>query len=126
MTRDRRVLLAIAAGNAVVIVCGRSRVRSVFRSAPLRALPKLCPFPMCSTIAEAAIVTLSIALAAIRRPLPVGRWTTGAAGVVASVVALGIAIAAIVGVQGGGGCPDTRIRVSVHRRGQRGREPLVR
>ena len=104
MTRDRRVLLAIAAGNAVVIVMWALSRTVGLPIGPTPGIAESVSLPdVLATIAEAAIVTLSIALAAIRRPLPVGRWTTGAAGVVASVVALGITIAAIVGVQGGGG-----------------------
>jgi hypothetical protein len=104
MTRDRRVLLAIAAGNALVIVVWVLSRTAGLPIGPTPGIAESVSLPdVLATIAEAAVVALSIALTLIRRPLAVGRWTAGAATVVVCVVALGITIAAVVGVQGGGG-----------------------
>lgn len=104
VTRARRVLLAIAAGNAVVIVVWALSRTVGLPIGPTPGIAESVSLPdVLASIAEAAIVALSLALTLIRRPLPVGRWTAGAAAVAVCVAALGITIAAVIGVQGGGG-----------------------
>jgi hypothetical protein len=104
MTQDRRVLVGIIAGNALVIVVWALSRTVGLPIGPTPGIAESVSLPdVLATVAEAAIVALSIALCLIRRPLPMRRCTAGAAAVVMCVVALGVTIAAVVGVQAGGG-----------------------
>jgi hypothetical protein len=103
-TRDRRVLLTIAAGNALVIMVWALSRTVGLPIGPTPGIAESVSLPdVLATIAEAAIVALSSALAFVRRPLPLGRWVAAAAAATVCVAAVALTIAAVVGVQGGGG-----------------------
>jgi hypothetical protein len=104
MVRHRRLVLAIAVGNAIVIVVWALSRTVGLPIGPTPGVAESVSLPdVLATIAEAAIVALSLALAVLRRPLTVGRWTVRAAAGTACIIALGVTVVAVIGVQAGGG-----------------------
>lgn len=104
MNRHHRLLLAIALGNALVIVVWALSRTVGLPIGPTPGIAESVSLPdVLASIAEAAIVMLSLALVLIRRPMMMSRWVIGMAAIAAVSIALVITMFAIVGVQAGGG-----------------------
>jgi hypothetical protein len=104
MTRNRRWLMAIALGNALIIVVWAVSRTVGLPIGPTPGVAESVSVPdVLATVAEVAIVTLSVALVRIRHPLSMRRWIVGGTAILVPVIALVIAVVAIIGVEAGGG-----------------------
>jgi hypothetical protein len=104
VTRNRRWLMAIALGNALIIVVWAVSRTVGLPIGPTPGVAESVSVPdVLATVAEVAIVTLSAALARTRHPLSVRRWFVGGAVIIVPTIALVIAVVAIIGVQAGAG-----------------------
>jgi hypothetical protein len=104
MSRHRRWLMAVALGNALVIVVWAVSRTVGLPIGPTPGVAESVSLPdVLATVAEVAIVTLSVALVVIRRPLSMSRWIVGGAVISVPIIAVATAVVAIIGAQAGGG-----------------------
>lgn len=103
-SRRRRWLMAIALGNALVIVVWAVSRTVGLPIGPTPGVAESASLPdVLATVAEVAIVTLSVALVIIRRPLLMRRWIVGGAVTILPLIAVVTAVVAIISARAGGG-----------------------
>jgi hypothetical protein len=103
--RDRRLLIALAIGNAVIIAVWSVSRTTGLPIGPTPGAPESVSLPdVVASIAEGVVVVLSVVLAGVRsRPLAAKSWVVGVGFVGVGVIATFMTVLAIVGVQAGGG-----------------------
>ena len=103
--RDRRLLIALAIGNAVIIAVWAASRTIGLPIGPTPGAPESVSLPdVLASVAEGSIVALSIVLVRLQsRPLVMRRWVVGIGAVGTGMIATFMTVLAIVGVQAGGG-----------------------
>ena len=104
MTRDRRLLVGVAIGNALVIIVWALSRTVGLPIGPTPGIAESVSVPdVLASLAEAAIFTSSVALLLSRSPRRMQRWLVALGATAVCAAALVLAVLAIVGVEAGGG-----------------------
>lgn len=104
VNRGRRLLLAVALGNGLIIVVWAISRTVGLPIGPTPGVAEGVSLPdVLASVGEGAIVALSVMLARAHRPLAMKRWVVDACAVTVGVAATAMTVIAIVGVQAGGG-----------------------
>ncbi len=104
VSRDRRLLLAVAVGNGLVIIVWALSRTVGLPIGPTPGIAESVSVPdVLASLAEAVIVINSVALLLTRRPRMMERWLVGLGATAVCAAVLIITVVAIVGVQSGGG-----------------------